>query len=71
MLPLRKESILRKLFKNHTLLMLVGCLLPIAALGVFLTVGFTESTLFFLLILLCPLAHLFLMKDHGKNKKQH
>lgn len=71
MLPLKKESILRKLFKNHKLLMVVGCLLPIAVLGIFLTVGFTDNTLFFLLILLCPLAHLFLMKDHGKNKKHH
>lgn len=62
---------IRKLFKNHTLLMVICCLIPVAALGIFLAFGFTGRTLTFLLILLCPLSHIFLMKGHSKNKKGH
>jgi len=62
---------LNKLFKNHTLLMVICCLLPVVALGIFLAFGFTGRSLFFLLILLCPLSHLFLMRGHGKGEKNH
>lgn len=48
--------------------MVVCCLIPVIAIGIFLTLGFTGRTLSFLLILLCPLSHIFLMKGHGKHK---
>ena len=51
--------------------MVICCLLPVVALGIFLAFGFTGRSLFFLLILLCPLSHLFLMRGHGKGEKNH
>ncbi len=62
---------LGKLFKNHKILMIVCCLIPIAALGIFLILGFNSQAIVFLLILLCPLGHLFLMRGHGKRKDGH
>ncbi len=54
--------------KKHLLIMLVGCLLPLAAIvamSVFKVPIGTVAT--FGLFLLCPLSHLFLMR--GMNHK--
>ncbi|MDP3987549.1 MAG: DUF2933 domain-containing protein [Candidatus Levybacteria bacterium] len=51
--------------------MVICCLLPVAVLGIFLAFGFTGRSFTFLLFLLCPLSHLFLMRGHGKSEKNH
>lgn len=60
---------------SHGLLMLVCCLVPMVALVAFLpqirnsTSGFNWSWLIFLL---CPLMHIFMMKGmHGDEKSCH
>jgi len=62
---------INKLFKNHGFLVIIGCLMPIIVLGILLIFGFNTGTFSFLLILLCPLAHIFLMRNHNKNSKDH
>ncbi len=57
--------------KTHLLLMLLGCLLPLAALvalTVFKVPIGTAAT--FALFLLCPLSHLFLMKGLGHKTEK-
>ncbi|OGD84641.1 hypothetical protein A2696_03820 [Candidatus Curtissbacteria bacterium RIFCSPHIGHO2_01_FULL_41_13] len=58
-----------KLFKNHGLLMIIGCLVPIFAIGLFALFGVSQKSLFILLVLACPLGHLFLMRGHEKHDK--
>ncbi len=57
------------IFKNHSLIMVLGCLVPIFAIGFFALFGISQKNLLFLLVLACPLGHLFLMKGHEKHNK--
>lgn len=51
--------------RKHFLLMAVGCLLPLAALAAILIFDVQLNTLVWVgLILLCPAAHLFMMRGH-------
>lgn len=59
---------------KHMLLMLGLCLLPLTGLAIvrLLGVAVDGSAVFFLLMLACPLSHLFLMRgmDHPRAAKQ-
>ena len=43
----------------------------IAAAGVYIIFRYFEIPLFFLLIALCPLMHIFMHRSHGKHESHH
>lgn len=63
--------------KKHTILMLLCCVVGMGAAAAIFFFGIPVNRVFItLLILLCPLSHLFMMKfmmkdghDHGTNEK--
>ncbi len=51
--------------RKHLFLMAIGCLLPLAVLGVFFIFDVQVSTIvLFGLFLLCPAAHLLMMRGY-------
>ena len=56
--------------RHHHLLMLLGCLLPIAVLAVAYVFFDRSSPYFWLIFLLCPLSHFFLMREMHSGKDQ-
>ena len=60
---------MNKSFKKHGLLMILGCILPIVAIGFFAFFGISQKKLLVLLALACPLGHIFLMRGH--DEKHH
>lgn len=55
--------------RKHLLLMIIGCLLPLVALIAILVFQIKVSSLvLFGLILLCPVMHLWMMRDHTKHQ---
>ncbi|MFH0714882.1 MAG: DUF2933 domain-containing protein [Candidatus Diapherotrites archaeon] len=57
--------------ENHLLMMAVCCIVPVAFAAMLFVLGFRTYALW-LVILLCPLMHLFMMKDmHSAEKKEH
>ena len=62
---------IQKIRHNHVLLMIICCIVPLAL--VFMLVylfGFSRSYLFWVVLLLCPVMHYFMMKDMHNNKKK-
>ena len=57
----------QKGISKHTLIMVLCCLIPLVVLGVLWAVGVSESYLIFGVILLCPLLHIFMMRDRHKE----
>ena len=55
------------IFKKHGLLMVLGCLVPIFAIGFFTLFGINQKSLLILFALACPLGHIFLMKGHNQR----
>ena len=60
----------RPMKKNHLLLMLLCCLIPLAGIAAIVLFGVpTSSVLYFGLVLLCPLMHVLMMatmrRDHA------
>ncbi|MCZ7393822.1 MAG: DUF2933 domain-containing protein [Candidatus Methanoperedens sp.] len=52
---------------KHTLLMILGCLVPLVILGILWLAGVSQNIIFFGILLLCPVMHLVMMKNmnHG------
>lgn len=60
--------------KRHMWIMLLCCLLPIIGLGAIFLFNISVNTIvYFGLILLCPLAHFFMLGQmgHDHNSEQH
>ncbi len=56
---------------RHTLMMMLGCLMPLLILGILWVVGVSQSILSFGIILLCPILHFIMMKNmKHENVKQ-
>jgi hypothetical protein len=48
---------------RHTLIMMLGCLIPLVLLGILWVVGVSQSILSFGILLLCPILHFVMMKN--------
>lgn len=53
---------------RHTLLMIIGCIAPLAILAFLWFAGVSQNILTFGILLLCPVMHLVMMKNmkHGE-----
>ena len=60
-----------KMSKKHLILMILGCVVPMGVFFVLFSLGIPLNKLFFfVLLLLCPLSHIFMMrgmKHHGHD----
>ena len=58
------------LFSRHNLMMALGCIIPLLLIGILWAAGVSQNTLSFGILLLCPIMHLFMMKnmDHGARE---
>ncbi len=52
---------------RHTLMMLLGCLAPLAIIMILWFAGVSQSILTFGIILLCPIMHFVMMKNMKHN----
>ena len=52
---------------KHTLMMVLGCMIPLVLLGILWVAGVSQNILSFGILLLCPIMHLVMMKNmnHG------
>lgn len=62
-----------KIRHNHMLMMLLCCVLPLAAIyAAVYFFGISRSYIFWAFLVLCPLMHYLMMKDmHGKSSGEH
>ncbi len=66
------KEMLKNLRHNHGLMMLVCCGVPLVLLVIAVYFfGLNKSYLLWFMILLCPIAHVFMMRDahSGSDKK--
>ncbi len=48
---------------RHTLMMILGCLMPLVILGILWFAGVSQNVLSFGILLLCPILHFVMMKN--------
>lgn len=62
----------KKIRQNHLLMMILCCAVPLAIVfGAVYWFGAPRSYLYWLVLLLCPLMHFFMMKDMHKTHGAH
>ena len=61
------QSSEQKGMSKHTLIMILGCLIPLALIAVLWAVGIAGSYLILGVLLLCPLMHIFMMRGMRKG----
>jgi hypothetical protein len=61
------EGFFRK--HRHTLMMVLGCIIPLLLLGILWVAGVSQNILSFGILLFCPILHLVMMKNmkHGAD----
>lgn len=64
---MKEKKFWQKLKKNHFLLMVLCCAIPVVLVIGFALFKSSESWAW-LFILLCPLMHIFMMKGHKHNE---
>lgn len=58
--------------RKHALLMILGCLFPIVALAaIFLFQVQVNTIILVAILLLCPILHLLMMRDHAGHTPHH
>ncbi len=69
---MKKENIFSKIWNNHLLMMVLCCAIPIIIFIIAVYVyGVSKTYLYWLILLLCPLSHYFMMKGmHNKKNKK-
>ncbi len=57
---------------KHTLMMVLGCMIPLLLLAILWFAGVSQNILSFGILLLCPIMHLVMMKNmkHGTQNPQ-
>lgn len=57
---------------RHTLMMMLGCMIPLLLLGILWLSGVSQNILSFGILLLCPIMHLLMMKNmkHGTQNPE-
>jgi hypothetical protein len=58
---------------NHknTLMMILGCLIPLVILGILWVIGVSQSILSFGILLLCPILHFVMMKNMKRENVEN
>ena len=56
---------------RHTLIMMLGCIIPLVLLVILWIAGVSQSILSFGVLLLCPIMHLVMMKKHGTQNPEN
>jgi uncharacterized membrane protein YdjX (TVP38/TMEM64 family) len=65
------KSIFAKIKQNHLLAMVLCCAIPVVGILALSAAGVLGSWAYFLLILLCPLGHIFMMRGmHSSHAEQ-
>ncbi len=55
---------------RHTLIMVLGCMLPLVMLGALWVAGVSQNILAFGILLLCPAMHFLMMKNMNHNTQK-
>lgn len=61
------KNLWQKMKQNHLLMMVLCCLMPIVLIIGYSSLFKNSSNYSWLIILLCPLMHIFMMRGHGQN----
>ncbi len=65
----KNQSIKEGFFSRHkhTLMMVLGCVIPLLLIGILWVAGVSQNILSFGILLLCPIMHLLMMKSKKRN----
>ena len=65
----KNQSIKEGFFSRHkhTLMMVIGCVIPFLILGILWVAGVSQNILSFGILLLCPIMHLLMMKNMNRG----
>lgn len=58
-----KQTVIRKIMKNHFIAMIICCAIPLVAISVLSFMGMLGSWGLYALLFLCPLIHILVMRQ--------
>ena len=65
-----RKAMWRNIIKNHFMMMIICCAIPLAAISVLASSGTLGSWGYYALFLLCPLLHVFMMRVHSSSHEK-